>query len=53
MQQSPYGKVAHSVREILPQEMACFMGCKGEKCKYDNGNWPEENMVIDGLFSNW
>jgi hypothetical protein len=53
IQKSPYNKVAQSMRRIVPQEMACSMGCGGAKCKYDNSNWPEQDMAIKGLFSHW
>lgn len=50
---SPYNRVAHSVRRIIPTEMACKLGCNGTKCKYDNSNWPKEKMAINGLYSHW
>lgn len=50
---SPYGHVTHGLRKIVPAELACKLGCKGTKCKYDNSDWPHEKMIIPGLFSNW
>jgi hypothetical protein len=50
---SPYSAFTHQIRKIVPEEMACMIGCGGEKCKYCNSNWPVENMVINGIFSNW
>lgn len=50
---SPYNQVTHGLRKIVPGELACKIGCKGAKCKYDNSDWPREKMAISGLFSNW
>ncbi len=50
---SPYGLITHKVRQIVPQEIACKLGCKGAKCKYDSSNWPKEQMALDGIFSTW
>lgn len=52
-QKSPYNSITHGVRRIIPQELACKVGCKGNKCKYDNSDWPEDKMAINGLFSHW
>lgn len=52
-QKSPYGKVAHSMKKMVPEKMACKVGCGGAKCKYDNADWPDEDMAITGLYSNW
>lgn len=50
---SPYNAVAQSMRRLVSTEMACKLGCKGAKCKYDSSNWPENKMAIKGLYSNW
>ena len=50
---SPYGPLTHKVRQIVPQEIACMVGCKGEKCKYCTSNWPPEDMAINGIYSHW
>ncbi len=50
---SPYNAITHKVRQFIPQDLACKMGCKGTKCKYDNSDWPREKMAIKGLFSHW
>ena len=50
---SSYSKLTHKVRQIVPQEIACKIGCRGTKCKYDNGDWPSDQMVLKGLYSNW
>ncbi len=50
---SPYNLLTHSVRKIIPAEIACKIGCNGNKCKYDSSNWPKEKMAIHGLYSNW
>ena len=50
---SPYGKLTHQVRRMVPETIACKIGCGGTKCKYDNGNWPSDQMVLNGLYSNW
>jgi hypothetical protein len=51
---SPYGAITHGVRRIMPQEIACRVGCGGKSCKYDNSkDWQPEQMAIDGIFSHW
>ena len=50
---SPYGRITHTVRQIVPQDIACKLGCRGAKCKYDNSDWPSEQMVLNGIYSNW
>jgi hypothetical protein len=51
---SPYGAITHGVRRIMPQEIACRVGCGGKNCKYDNSkDWQPEQMAIDGIFSHW
>ena len=50
---SPYNQVTHGLRKIFPAELACKVGCKGNKCKYDNSDWPKEKMAIPGIYSNW
>ena len=52
-QKSPYNSITHSVRRVIPQEMACIIGCRGRKCKYDSSNWPPEQMAIKGIYSHW
>lgn len=50
---SPYNAVTQSVRRLVSQEMACKLGCRGKKCKYDSSIWPADKMAINGLFSSW
>ncbi len=50
---SAYGPIAHSVRKIVPQDIACKLGCRGNKCKYDSSDWPSDKMVLNGIFSHW
>jgi hypothetical protein len=50
---SAYGSIAHGVRKIVPQELACKIGCRGAKCKYDSSNWPADQMAIHGIYSHW
>ncbi len=50
---SPYNQVTHGLRKMVPAELACKIGCKGIKCKYDNSDWPQEKMAIPGIFSDW
>lgn len=50
---SPYSALTHHIRKIVPEDLACLAGCNGEKCKYCNSNWPEEDMAINGVFSHW
>lgn len=50
---SPYGSISQGFRKVVPHEMACKLGCKGKKCKYETSNWPVEDMVIPGIFSHW
>lgn len=50
---SPYNGLTHGVRRIMPHDLACKVGCSGAKCKYDNSNWPSDEMAIDGVFSHW
>ena len=50
---SPYGLLTHKIRKLMPEELACIMGCGGESCKYCNSQWPVDSMAINGIFSNW
>jgi hypothetical protein len=50
---SPYNAVSHKIRKLVPEEIACKIGCSGEKCKYCNSNWPTEDMALNGVFSHW
>jgi hypothetical protein len=50
---SPYSAFTHHMRKIIPEELACSVGCGGEKCKYCNSDWPDELMAIKGIFSTW
>ena len=51
---SPYSTITHKVREIIPQELACKIGCGGANCKYcSNKGWTDDQMVIRNLFSHW
>lgn len=50
---SPYGSFTHHLRKMIPEELACSVGCGGEKCKYCNSDWPDESMALKGIFSNW
>jgi hypothetical protein len=50
---SPYNAVAQSLRRVVPQNLACRLGCNGKKCKYDNSDWPPDKMALPGLFSHW
>lgn len=50
---SPYNAFTHQIRKIIPEDIACSVGCGGSKCKYCNSNWPREDMDIDGVFSHW
>ena len=50
---SPYSAFTHQMRKIIPEELACSVGCGGEKCKYCNSDWPDELMALKGVFSNW
>ncbi|CAH1784299.1 unnamed protein product [Owenia fusiformis] len=50
-----YGPVSERLRHTIPEERTCAMFCGGKKCKYcqPNGKWPDEQMDIKGLYSNW
>lgn len=51
---SPYNGLTHSVRRIMPAELACRIGCRGARCKYDRSDcWDNDQMAIKGLFSHW
>ena len=50
---SAYGSIAHGVRKIMPQDIACKIGCRGTKCKYDRSDWPIDQMAIHGIYSHW
>ncbi|RNA24187.1 tyrosine phosphatase domain-containing 1-like [Brachionus plicatilis] len=50
---SPYGSISQGFRKVVPHDMACKLGCKGKKCKYETSNWPPEEMAIPGIFSHW
>lgn len=51
---SPYNGLTHGVRRIVPAELACRMGCRGIRCKYDRSDcWEKYQMAIKGLYSHW
>lgn len=51
---SPYNGLTHGVRRMMPHELACRMGCRGAKCKYDRSDcWEREQMAIKGVYSHW
>ena len=50
---SPYGSFMQTIRRIVPQDLACKVGCGGAKCKYCNSEWDKDEMAINGVFSNW
>ena len=50
---SPYGSFMQTMRRVVPQDIACKVGCNGAKCKYCNSEWPEDEMAIRGIFSHW
>lgn len=51
---SPYNGLTHGVRRMVPAELACKMGCRGVRCKFDRSDcWEQDQMAIDGLYSHW
>ncbi len=51
---SPYSTITHKVREIIPQELACKVGCGGTNCKYcSSKGWNDGQMAIKNLYSHW
>lgn len=51
---SPYNGLTHGVRRMVPAELACKMGCRGPRCKYDRSDeWTDQQMAIKGLYSHW
>jgi hypothetical protein len=50
---SPYNAVSHKIRKLVPEEIACKVGCGGEKCKYCSSNWNADDMALNGIYSHW
>ena len=50
---SPYGSFMQTMRRVVPQDIACKVGCNGLKCKYCNSEWPDDEMAINGIYSHW
>ncbi|KAK3103723.1 hypothetical protein FSP39_021376 [Pinctada imbricata] len=49
-----YTKFSEHARTMISAEKQCSMFCGGRKCKYcTDHNWTKEQMVIDGLYSEW
>ena len=48
-----YGPAFEAIRHTFHQDKACSLFCKGKECKFDNAEWPSEQMAINGLYSSW
>jgi hypothetical protein len=51
---SPYSSITHKIREIIPEDLACKIGCGGATCKYcSSKGWTDDQMAIKDIFSHW
>lgn len=49
-----YTKFSEHARSLISGEKQCALFCGGKKCKYcTSENWTVDQMVIEGLYSNW
>lgn len=48
-----YGPAFEALRHTFDQDKACALFCKGKQCKFDNADWPNEKMAVNGIYSTW
>lgn len=49
-----YSSIRSNIIKLTPETMKCKLYCRGPKCRYCSWeSWPENQMAINGLYSNW